>query len=72
MVVVVKTNGMYHFGVGAPPILEPILVGIAILTGGTIWFLTHGHIMGLPETMQIPSEALTHLDKETAGLTLGP
>ena len=24
----------YHFGVGAPPILEPILVGIGMFTGG--------------------------------------
>ena len=24
-----------HFGVGAPPILEPILVGIGMFTGGT-------------------------------------
>ena len=29
---------------GAPPILEPILVGIGMFTGGTIWILTHGHI----------------------------
>ena len=33
----------YHLGVGAPPILEPILVGIGMFTGGTIWILTHGH-----------------------------
>ena len=25
----------YHFGAGAPPSLEPILVGIGIFTGGT-------------------------------------
>ena len=25
----------YHFGVGAPPILEHILVGIGMFTGGT-------------------------------------
>ena len=24
----------YHFGVGAPPILEPILVGIGMFNGG--------------------------------------
>ena len=30
----VKTNGC-HFGVGAPPILGPILVGIGMFTGGT-------------------------------------
>ena len=29
-------NQWYHFGVGAPPILEPILVGIGMFTGGTI------------------------------------
>ena len=34
-----------HFGVGAPPILEPILVGIGMFAGGTeFWILTHGHI----------------------------
>ena len=31
-----------HFGVGAPPDLEPILVGIGMFSGGTIWVLTHG------------------------------
>ena len=39
----VGQNQWYHFGVGAPPILEPILVGIGMFTGGTIWILTHGH-----------------------------
>ena len=34
-----------HFGLGAPPILEPILVGIGMFTGGTIWLLTHGHVI---------------------------
>ena len=29
---------------GAPPMLEPILVGIGIFTGGTIWILSHGHL----------------------------
>ena len=33
----------YRFGVGAPPILEPILVGIGMFTGGAIW-MTHGHV----------------------------
>ena len=33
-----------RFGVGAPPILEPILVGIGRFTGGTIWTLTHDHL----------------------------
>ena len=37
-------NQWYHFGVGAPPILKPILVGIGMFTGGTIWILTHGHM----------------------------
>ena len=32
----------YHFGVGETPILEPILVGIGMFTGGTIWILPHG------------------------------
>ena len=33
-----------HFGIGAPPILDPILVvGLnQMFTGGTIWVLTHG------------------------------
>ena len=35
----------YHFGVGATPILEPILVvGLGPVHWGTIWILTHGHI----------------------------
>ena len=38
----VGQNQWYHFGVGAPPILEPILVGIGMFTGGAIWILTHG------------------------------
>ena len=28
----------------SPPILEPILVGIGMFTGGMIWILTHGHL----------------------------
>ena len=32
-----------HFGVGAPPILEPILVGIGMFAGG-YEILTHGHM----------------------------
>ena len=28
-------NQSYHFGIGAPPILEPFLVGIGMFTGGT-------------------------------------
>ena len=31
----VGQNQWYRFGVGAPPILEPILVGIGMVTGGT-------------------------------------
>ena len=38
--VAVGQHQWYHFGVGAPPILEPILVGIGMFTGGTIWVLT--------------------------------
>ena len=38
-------NQWYHFGIGAPPILEPILVGIGMFTGGT-GFVTHGHVSG--------------------------
>ena len=40
-----------HFGVGAPPILEPISVGIGMFTGG-YGILTHGQIsrMGLRGT----------------------
>ena len=30
---------------GAPPILEPILVGIGMFTGGRIWILTHGQML---------------------------
>ena len=43
----VKTNGIPFWGFGAPPILEPILVvGLnRMFTGGTIWILTHGHIV---------------------------
>ena len=37
-----------HFGVGAPLILEPILVGIGMLTGSTIRILTHGHLDVFP------------------------
>ena len=33
MCVAVAQNQWYHFGVGAPPILEPILVGIGMFTG---------------------------------------
>ena len=39
-----KFNGNYHVGLGAPPILEPMLVGIGMFTGGTIWILSHGQI----------------------------
>ena len=38
----VGPNQWYHVGVGAPPILEPILVRVGMFTGGTIWILTHG------------------------------
>ena len=31
----VGQNQWYHFGVGATPILEPILVGIGMFSGGT-------------------------------------
>ena len=40
----VGQNQWYHFGVGAPPILEPI-VGVGMFTGGTIWILTHSHLI---------------------------
>ena len=33
--VAVGQNQWYHLGVGAPPILEPILVGIGMFTGST-------------------------------------
>ena len=39
----VGQNQWYHSKVGAPPILEPILVGIGMFRG-TIWILTHGHL----------------------------
>ena len=47
MAVVVKTGLVSFWLVGAPPILEPILVGIGMFTAGTIWLLTHGHISSL-------------------------
>ena len=34
----------YHFVTGAPPILEPISVGIGMFTEGTFWLLTHGQV----------------------------
>ena len=37
----VGQNQWYHFGIGAPPILEPILVKIGMFTGG---IPTHGHV----------------------------
>ena len=41
-----------HFGVfGAPPILEPMLVGIGMFTGGMIWLLTHGHVQSTADNM---------------------
>ena len=40
----VGLNQWYHFGAGASPILEPILVEIGMFTGGTSWILTHGHM----------------------------
>ena len=46
--VAVGQNQWYHFGVGAPPILEPILVGIGMFTGGTIRIFTHGHVGSFP------------------------
>ena len=39
----VKTIGTI-LGVGAPPLLGFVLVGIGMFTGGTIWFLTHGQL----------------------------
>ena len=44
----------YHFGMGAPPILEPILVGIGMFTGDTIWVLTHGYIAIDATTLGVP------------------
>ena len=34
----------WGFSVNSPPILEPILVGIGMFTGVTIWILAHGHL----------------------------
>ena len=42
-------NPWYQFGAGAPPILELILVGIGMFTGGTIWLLSHSHLQTLSE-----------------------
>ena len=36
LAVVVKTNGIPFLGICAPPILELILAGIGMFTGGTI------------------------------------
>ena len=41
-----------HFGVGAPPILVPILVGIGMFTGVTIFLLIHGHTTEFPACVQ--------------------
>ena len=35
----------YHFGVGAPPISVYFSGWIGMFTEGTIWILTHGHIV---------------------------
>ena len=40
--------GSPFWGIGAPPRIEPICVGIGIFTGGTIWLLTHGQIAQSP------------------------
>ena len=55
----VGQNPWCHFGVGAPPFLEPISVGIAMFTGGTIWILTHGKIHVMPRFLhRIPWQLL--------------
>ena len=37
--------GIPFWGIGAPPVFEPILVGTGTSTGGTgFWLLTHGQI----------------------------
>ena len=41
----VGQNQWYHFGVGAPPILEPIFSGDWDVHWGVTRLLTHGHIM---------------------------
>ena len=41
-------NQWYHFGVGAPPILESILVVGLGSSLGTIWLLTHGPVIVAP------------------------
>ena len=37
-------NQWLNFGIGAPPILEPILVGIGTFTGGMVFFLIYSHV----------------------------
>ena len=52
---VVKPHVAYMFAscwldwVNSPPLLEPVLVGIGMLTGGyDVWILTHGHLQPRP------------------------
>ena len=45
------TNGIPFWLVGAPPISEPILVGIGMFTGGR--GLTHGRVLLFSETGQV-------------------
>ena len=43
-----QNQGIPFWLVGAPPILESILLGIGMFTRGTIWLLTHGQVSTLP------------------------
>ena len=53
MAVGVKTDGILFWGIGAPPMFEPILVVIGMFTGGTIWLLTHGHLFEADATHEM-------------------
>ena len=44
-----------HFEIGAPPMLEPILVGIGMFTGGYRGF-THGHLCPPTNFQRAPSQ----------------
>ena len=50
----VGQNPWYHFGVGAPPILEPVLVGIGMFTRGHFHFHSFQASESFQETSGTP------------------
>ena len=50
----VGQNQGYHFGVGAPPISEPILVVGWDVHWGVTGIVTHGDIYSVPRTSALP------------------